>query len=60
MKKASVAACVFRTIILMIRFSDELPQEYDEIVEAIQTRTLRSKLCLSFEANVENAYDPNC
>jgi hypothetical protein len=26
----------------------------------IQTRTLRSKLCLSFEANVENAYDPNC
>jgi hypothetical protein len=47
----------------MILFSDELPQEYDvldEIVEVIQTRTLRSKFCLSFEANVENAYDPNC
>jgi hypothetical protein len=50
----------------MIRFSDQPPQEYDvldEIVEVIQTRTLRiirSKLCLSFEAIVENAYDPNC
>jgi hypothetical protein len=51
----------------MILFSDEPPQEYDvldEIVEVIQTRTLRSKFCLSFQAIVENVvlfnYDPNC